>query len=64
MRVRQNYWTLASKDVGALSVGYQSPATDDLTIINLGSQMNDAPCITTTPFAFAWIWPSPRLSPI
>ena len=42
-RVRQNYWTLASRDVGGVSVGYQSPATDDLTIINLGSQMNDAP---------------------
>jgi len=41
--VRQNYWTLASKDLGGVSVGYQSPATDDVTIINLGSQMNDAP---------------------
>jgi predicted porin len=41
--IRQNYWTLASKDLGGVSVGYQSPATDDLTIINLGSQMNDAP---------------------
>ncbi|HEU0062184.1 MAG TPA: porin [Hyphomicrobiaceae bacterium] len=43
LRIRQNYWTLASKDIGGLSVGYQSPATDDVTIINLGSQMNDAP---------------------
>jgi Gram-negative porin len=42
LRVRQNYWTLAGKDLGAFSVGYQSPATDDVTIINLGSQMNDA----------------------
>ena len=42
LRVRQNYWTLASHDLGGISVGYQSPATDDVTIINLGSQMNDA----------------------
>jgi hypothetical protein len=42
LRVRQNYWTLAAKDLGGFSVGYQSPATDDVTIINLGSQMNDA----------------------
>jgi hypothetical protein len=40
--VRQNYWTLADKELGGFSVGYQSPATDDITIINLGSQMNDA----------------------
>jgi hypothetical protein len=43
LRIRQNYWTIANKDIGGVSVGYQSPATDDLTIINLGSQMNDAP---------------------
>ncbi len=43
LRVRQNYWTVANKDLGGVSVGYQSPATDDVTIINLGSQMNDAP---------------------
>jgi len=42
LRVRQNYWTVANKDLGGVSVGYQSPATDDVTIINLGSQMNDA----------------------
>src|SRR5262245_27303101 len=42
-RVGQNYWTLASKDMGGLSVGYQSPATDGVTIIKLASQMNDAP---------------------
>jgi Gram-negative porin len=42
LRVRQNYWTLTRKDWGGISVGYQSPATDDVTIINLGSQMNDA----------------------
>src|SRR5262245_38900638 len=42
LRVRQNYWTLAAKDLGGFSVGYQSPATDDVTIINLGSQMTDA----------------------
>ena len=42
MRVRQSYWDLASRDLGRVAVGFQSPATDDITIINLGSQMNDA----------------------
>jgi predicted porin len=41
-RIRQSYWDLASKGLGRLSVGYQSPATDDITLINLGSQVNDA----------------------
>jgi hypothetical protein len=41
-RLRQGYWDIASKDYGRLAVGFQSPATDDITIINLGSQMNDA----------------------
>src|SRR5262245_5503913 len=42
LRVRQNYWSIGKKGLGGVSVGYQSPATDDVTIINLGSQMNDA----------------------
>jgi hypothetical protein len=41
-RVRQSYWDLTSKDLGRVSVGFQSPATDDITLINLGSQINDA----------------------
>jgi len=41
-RIRQSYWDIVSKDLGRVSVGFQSPATDDITIINLGSQMNDA----------------------
>ena len=42
LRLRQSYWNLASNDFGGVSVGFQSPATDDVTLINLGSQMNDA----------------------
>jgi Gram-negative porin len=42
LRIRQSYWDIASHDHGRVAVGYQSPATDDITIINLGSQMNDA----------------------
>ncbi len=42
LRVRQSYWDIVAKDLGRLSVGFQSPATDDVTLINLGSQMNDA----------------------
>jgi hypothetical protein len=41
-RIRQSYWHVVSKDLGRVSIGFQSPATDDITIINLGSQMNDA----------------------
>jgi hypothetical protein len=40
--VRQSYWDIVSKDLGRVAVGFQSPATDDITIINLGSQINDA----------------------
>lgn len=41
-RVRHSYWNIANKDLGGISVGFQSPATDDVTLINLGSQMSDA----------------------
>jgi predicted porin len=39
--VRQAYWFLRQPTLGTLSLGHQSPASDDITIINLGSQMND-----------------------
>lgn len=42
VRIRQSYWEVIRKDLGRVSVGFQSPATDDITLINLGSQMNDA----------------------
>jgi predicted porin len=42
LEVRQAYWFVSNERMGRLSVGHQSPATDDLTIITLGSQMNDA----------------------
>jgi hypothetical protein len=42
LSIRHLYWYLSDERLGSLSVGHQSPATDDLTIINLGSQMNDA----------------------
>ncbi len=40
--VRQAYWFVSDERFGRVSLGHQSPATDDITIINLGSQMNDA----------------------
>ena len=42
LRFRQAYWFLSDERLGRVSLGHQSPATDDITIINLGSQMNDA----------------------
>jgi predicted porin len=42
VRIRQSYWDTANKDLGRVSLGFQSPATDDITLINLGSQINDA----------------------
>lgn len=42
IEVRQSYIYGHSKHYGRLSVGYQSPASDDITLINLGSKMNDA----------------------
>jgi hypothetical protein len=40
--LRQGYWFISDNRLGTLSVGHQWSATGDLTIINLGSQMNDA----------------------
>jgi hypothetical protein len=40
--LRQAYWYLSGNQLGTLSVGHQWSATGTLTLINLGSQMNDA----------------------
>ena len=40
--LRQAYWYIADDSLGTVSVGRQWPATGTLTLINLGSQMNDA----------------------
>ncbi len=42
LRIRHSYWFIESEKLGRVSVGQQSPATDDITIINLGAQMSDA----------------------
>ena len=42
IRIRHSYWYIESEKLGRVSVGQQSPATDDITIINLGAQMSDA----------------------
>lgn len=41
-RLRHAYWYVSDQTLGRISLGHQSPATDDITIINLGSQMSDA----------------------
>jgi hypothetical protein len=41
-QLRHAFVYVESEWAGRLSLGHQSPATDDITIINLGSQMNDA----------------------
>jgi Gram-negative porin len=42
IRLRHAYWYVEDKNLGRLTLGQQSPATDDITLINLGSEMNDA----------------------
>jgi hypothetical protein len=42
VRLRQSYWYIDNEKLGRISVGQQSPATDDITIINLGAKMSDA----------------------
>jgi hypothetical protein len=42
VRLRHAYWYVEEKKLGRLTFGQQSPATDDITLINLGSEMNDA----------------------
>lgn len=41
LQIRQSYWFLEDSTLGRVSAGFQSPATDDITIINLGSRMSD-----------------------
>ena len=42
VRLRHAYWYVEDRKLGRLTFGQQSPATDDITLINLGSEMNDA----------------------
>ena len=42
IRLRHAYGYFEDSKLGRLTVGQQSPATDNLTLLNLGSQMNDA----------------------
>jgi predicted porin len=42
VRLRHAYWYAEGSKLGRLTFGQQSPATDDITLINLGSEMNDA----------------------
>jgi hypothetical protein len=61
-RVRQSYWDLTSKALGRIAVGYQSPATDDITLINLGSQLNDAALHFNNAFTIGLDLPGPPLA--
>jgi predicted porin len=42
IQLRQAHVFMENQSIGRLTLGQQSPATDDITLINLGSQMNDA----------------------
>jgi len=42
LQIRQSYVYIESERYGRVSIGQQSPATDDITIINLGAQMSNA----------------------
>ena len=42
VQLRHAYWYVDDRKLGRLTFGQQSPATDDITLINLGSEMNDA----------------------
>jgi hypothetical protein len=42
IRTRQANWYIDSKTLGRITLGQQSPATDDITIISLGASMSDA----------------------
>ena len=42
IRLRHAYGYLENRKLGRLSAGQQSPATDDISLMNLGSEMNDA----------------------
>ena len=42
VRLRHAYWYVEDRKLGRLTFGQQSPATDNITIINLGAKMSDA----------------------
>jgi Gram-negative porin len=42
IQLRQAHVFVEDRNLGRFTIGQQSPATDDITLINLGSQMNDA----------------------
>jgi hypothetical protein len=42
IELRHAYGYVEDSKVGRLTLGQQSPATDDITLFNLGSEMNDA----------------------
>jgi predicted porin len=42
IRLRHAYGYVEDSKLGRLTFGQQSPATDDITLLNLGSEMNDA----------------------
>jgi hypothetical protein len=42
IRLRHAYWYVEDKKAGRLTLGQQSPASDDITLINLGAKMSDA----------------------
>jgi predicted porin len=42
IRLRHAYWFVEDGNLGRLTLGQQSPATNTITIINLGSQMSNA----------------------
>ena len=42
LRLRHAYWYLEDSKLGRLTFGQQSPATDDITLITLGSEMSNA----------------------
>jgi hypothetical protein len=42
VKLRHAYWFVEDAKLGRFTLGQQSPATDDITIINLGARMSDA----------------------
>jgi len=62
VRLRHSYWYIANRHLGRLSVGQQSQATDNITIINLGAQMSDAALHYNNRFDVKTKGPAPEMN--
>jgi predicted porin len=64
IRLRHAHWFIEDVKLGRLTLGQQSPATDDITIISLGARMSDAPLHYNNAFQLRFSPAGPAGNPV